>query len=58
MDQWSEIRRRVKSGELSMRAACSQYGLNFRTVQKIVANAEPAPYRQAKPRAMRSNGTA
>jgi transposase len=51
MDLWSEIRRRVKAGELSRRQACSQYQLNFRTVQKIVANAEPPPYRLVQPRA-------
>jgi transposase len=50
METWSEIRRRVKSGELSMRQACSEYALNFRTVQKIVANAEPPPFRTAQPR--------
>ena len=51
MDTWSEIRRRVQSGELSMRQACSEYGLNFRTVRKVVAHAEPPPYHSARPRA-------
>jgi transposase len=51
MELWSEIRRRVTSGELSMRQACSEYGLNFRTVQKIVGNVEPLSYRTAQPRA-------
>jgi len=45
MELWSEIRRRVLTGELSMRQACSEYGLNFRTVSKIVQHAEPPPYR-------------
>src|SRR5439155_16753142 len=48
---WSEIRRRIKNGELSMRQACSEYGLNFRTVQKIVHHAEPPPFRTPQPRA-------
>src|SRR5262245_42208765 len=51
MEMWSEIRRRVSSGELSMRQACSEYQLNFRTVQKIMHNAEPPPFRAAAPRA-------
>jgi transposase len=50
MEKWTEIRCRVLSGELSMRQACSQYGVNFRTVQKIVAHAEPPPYRTRQPR--------
>jgi transposase len=50
MELWSEIRRRVKAGELSMRQASAEYRLNFRTVQKIVANAEPPPFRLAQPR--------
>jgi transposase len=44
MELWTEIRRRVLTGELSMRQACSQYGINFRTVQKIVRQPEPTAY--------------
>jgi transposase len=50
MELWSAIRRRVLTGELSMRQACSEYGLNFRTVQKIVRRPEPRPYHAAQPR--------
>ena len=50
MELWSEIRRRVSTGELSMRQACSEYKLNFRTVRKIVNRAEPVPYQTARPR--------
>ncbi len=50
MELWSEIRRRIKSGELSRRQACSQYQLNFRTVRKIVNHPEPRPYQTAQPR--------
>jgi transposase len=39
------------TGEMSMRQACSQYGLNFRTVRKIVHHAEPPPFRTEQPRA-------
>jgi transposase len=52
METWSEIRRRVRAGELSMRQACSEYRLNFRTVPKIVRHAEPPPLRapQSRPK--------
>jgi transposase len=52
MEMWSEIRRRVLSGDISMREACAAYHLNFRTVRKIVQHAEPplrAPQSRAKP---------
>jgi transposase len=51
MELWSQIRRRVLTGELSIRQACAEYGLNFRTVRKILRHAEPPPYRVAQPRA-------
>jgi transposase len=50
MELWSEIRRRVLAGELSLRQACSEYGLNFRTVRKIVRHPEPPPFRAPTPR--------
>ena len=50
MEVWAQIRRRVKSGELSMRAACSEYGLNFRTVKKIVQQTEPSTFQLDTPR--------
>jgi transposase len=50
MELWSEIRRRVVTGELSMRQACSEYGLNFRTVRKIVRHPEPPPFHTPQPR--------
>ena len=51
LELWSEIRRRVGTGELSRRQACSEYGLNFRTIRRIVANREPPPFRAGSPRA-------
>jgi transposase len=45
MELWSEIRRRVRTGELSIRQACSEYHLNFRTIRKIVRQPEPVPFR-------------
>jgi len=50
MERWSEIRRRVVTGEISMRQACSEYGLNFRTVRKIIRYPEPPPFRAPQPR--------
>jgi transposase len=52
MEIWSEIRRRVLAGEMSMRQACSEYHLNFRTVRKVVRHAEPPPLRapQSRPK--------
>src|SRR5947209_750367 len=41
MQLWAEIRRRVLAGELSLRQAAVDYDLNFRTIQKIVHQAEP-----------------
>jgi hypothetical protein len=31
MEKWTEVRRRVLTGELSKRAACQEYGINWRT---------------------------
>jgi transposase len=50
MDLWAEIRRRVTSGELSLREACRHYHLNFRTVSRIVHQTEPPAYHQTQPR--------
>jgi transposase len=50
MELWSEIRRRVVTGEISLRQACSEYGLNFRTVRKIVRHPEPPSFRAPPPR--------
>jgi transposase len=46
MHLWSEVRRRVLTGELSLRQAAAEYHINFRTVQKVVAQPEPPPFRQ------------
>jgi transposase len=51
MQVWSEVRRRVLAGELSRRQAAAEYHLNFRTVQKILAQPEPQPFRQPMRRA-------
>ena len=47
---WSEIRRRVLTGELTKRAACREYDLHWETLEKILAHVEPPGYRRTKPR--------
>jgi transposase len=51
MELWTEIRRRVLTGELSKRQASAEYGLNYRTVCKIAEQPEPPPFRAVQPRA-------
>ena len=36
MEMWSEIRRRVLTGELTKRAACREYDLHWETLEKIL----------------------
>lgn len=50
MELWTEIRRRVLTGELSRRQAAKAYQLNYRTIEKIVGHVEPPGYRRAQPR--------
>lgn len=51
MEVWSEIRRRVLTGELSKRAACREYEIHWDTLQKILEHVEPAGYQRTQPRA-------
>ena len=46
MEIWTEVRRRVLTGELSKRAACQEYGINWRTLGKMLAHVEPPGYRR------------
>jgi transposase len=50
MEFWSEVRRRVLTGELSKRQACQEYELHWDTLQKILRHEEPPGYRQQRPR--------
>ena len=50
MELWTEVRRRVLTGELSRRQATVEYNLNYRTVEKICRHVEPPGYRREKPR--------
>jgi transposase len=50
MELWTEVRRRVLTGELSKRAACREYRVHWRTLAKILGHVEPPGYRQRTPR--------
>jgi transposase len=50
MDNWAEIRRRVLADGLSGRAACREYKIHWKTLKKILDNAEPPGYRRTKPK--------
>lgn len=51
MEQWTEIRRRVLTGEISKRQACQEYDLHWQTLQKILSSEEPPGFRLKSPRA-------
>ena len=48
MEMWSEIRRRVLTGEISKREACKQYEIHWLTLKKILTHEEPPGYRRLK----------
>ena len=50
MDQWTEIRRRVLTGEISMRGACREYGVHWHTLKKMLSLIEPPGYRRKVPK--------
>lgn len=50
MEQWTEVRRRVLSGELSRRQACVEYGLHWRTLRKMLEQVEPPGRNERTPR--------
>ena len=49
MHFWSTIRHALFSENLSKRAACKRFGLNFRTIQKIAAHPLPGSYERSSP---------
>jgi transposase len=49
MEFWSEIRRRVLTGEISKREACKQYEIHWITLRKILTHEEPPGYRRMQP---------
>jgi transposase len=50
MELWSQVRRRVLTGELSKRAACREYGIHWQTLEKMLTHSEPPGYRLTKAR--------
>jgi transposase len=53
MEQWTEIRRRVLTGELSKRSACRDYDLSWQTLEKMLTHVEPPGYRMREARKKR-----
>jgi transposase len=51
MEQWSEIRRKVLVEGVSRRQIYREYGVGWRTLEKMLAHAEPPGYRREVPRA-------
>jgi hypothetical protein len=49
METWTEIRRRVLTGEISKRQACREYGIHWQTLSKILRQTEPVPFRLRQP---------
>ena len=50
MENWAEIRRRVLADGLSGRAACREYKIHWKTLQRILDNPQPPGYTRTKPR--------
>jgi hypothetical protein len=50
MEKWVEIRRDVLSGEISKREACKKYGLQWRTLERVLKHEEPVGYQKTEPR--------
>jgi transposase len=44
MNQWTEIRRKVLVDGASKRSVCEEYGLGWRTLNKILTHSEPPGY--------------
>jgi len=56
MEMWRDIRRRILVEGEGKRQICREYGIHFKTLQKILEHAEPPGYRQSKPREKRKIG--
>ena len=50
MEKWVEIRRLVLTGEISKRAACQEYGLQWRTLWRVLEHEMPAGYQRKEPK--------
>ena len=49
MDQWIELRRRIRNGEVSLRQLHREKGIRRSTLRKIRDNSEPPGYQRTKP---------
>ena len=49
MDQWIELRRRIRNGEVSLRQLHRETGISRSTLRKIRDNSEPPGYQRTKP---------
>jgi transposase len=56
MERWVEIRRRVLTGEMSKRAACREYHLDWKILKRILEHEEPTEYQLQEPRRKRKLG--
>ena len=50
MELWNEIRRQVLVEGVSKRQVCREYGLGWRTLEKMLDYPEPPGYRRRVPR--------
>ena len=50
MEFWRDIRRKVLAEGVSKREICRQYGIHFKTLQKILSHSEPPGYRMKESR--------
>ena len=49
MDQWIELRRKIRNGEVSLRQLHRETGLSRPTLRKIRDNSQPPGYQRSKP---------
>jgi hypothetical protein len=57
IEMWRDIHRRILAEGKGKRQICREYGIHFRTLQKILENSEPPGYRQSKAREKRKIGS-
>ena len=49
MDQWIELRRQIRNGEISLRQLHRETGISRPTLRKIRDNSQPPGYQRSKP---------
>ena len=49
MDQWIELRRQIRNGEISLRQLERETGIHRQTLRKIRGHSEPPGYQRTKP---------